>query len=132
MSCPERVHLFPYYLIIFLLRVDLQGLNFSEHTSLFTIILFRFLPCLLYPHTFLLETLMLLALPRPHCRDTLGGKGVGQVHREAVWWGQQQETSVSTGFSVWHLSRKSVLAVTSSILLCIVCSLFKLEGLWAP
>lgn len=49
MSCPERVHLFALYLTIFLLRVDLHGFNFSEHASLFTIILFRFLHCLLYP-----------------------------------------------------------------------------------
>lgn len=55
MSCPERAHLFPHYLIIFLLRVDLHGFNFSEHTSLFTIILLRFLHCLLYPQKCLPE-----------------------------------------------------------------------------
>lgn len=94
MSCPERVRLFPRYLIVFLPRVDLQGLNFSEHTSLFTIILFRFLHCLLYLHTCLPEIKphMLLVLPHPHYRDTLGEKGVGDVHRGTVWWGQQQET----------------------------------------
>lgn len=96
MSCPERVHLFPRYLIVFLPRVDFQGLNFFEHTSLFTIILFRFLHCLLYLRTCLPEIKphMLLALPCPHYRDTWGGKGVGQVHRRAVWWGQQQETPI--------------------------------------
>lgn len=72
-SCPEGVHFFPGYSIIFLPRADLQGLNFSEYISLFTVILFRLLHCFLYLHTCLPEIKphVLLALTHPHHGDTL-------------------------------------------------------------
>lgn len=126
MSCPERVHLFPRYLIVFLPRVDLQGLNFSQSTSLFTIILFRFLHCLLYQHTCLPEI-------KPHTSPLQRHTG-----EKGSWPGLQRDCVVGAAARNPNFPWLPSSAFERQNYTCcndsnfIVCSFFKLEVLWAP
>lgn len=84
------------------------------------------------PNFFHIPVCLKLSLTHPNYRDTLRERGVGEIHRGRVWWGLQQETPISTIFPIRYLSCRTILAVITQILLFIVCSLFKIEVLWAP